>query len=89
MNIRIEIWHLGDLTAKGEFTDLKKAKAVYDRYIGNDHCAVEVYLDGERLKAPDAWKLMKGWDGYGRFRFGRSVKGEDLWREDANLPASR
>lgn len=69
MDYRIELWQLGELTGSWETDDLASARRIYRRYIRDDDCAVEVFQNGERLKAPKAWELMEGWDGYGYFLF--------------------
>ena len=74
MKIVLEVWQMGDLGAKGTFTSLEAARAAYKRLANNDECGVEVYADGKRLKAPEAWALMEGWNS--DFRFGRAEKGE-------------
>ena len=75
MQIVIEVWQMGDLIARGEFDSLKKAQDAYARFIGDDGCGVEVYVDGERLKTLQAWKMMHGWNGYEDFYYGCRRRG--------------
>lgn len=89
MKIELEVWQMGDLVAKGTFTCLKAARKAYARLVGNDTCGVEVYMDGRRLKAVEAWTLLQGYSGYGEFYYGRSERRESEWEEEERSPARK
>ncbi|MBQ4050143.1 MAG: hypothetical protein IJD13_00800 [Oscillospiraceae bacterium] len=89
MKIELEIWQMGDLVAKGTFTCLDAARRAYARLINNDACGVEVYVDGRRLKALEAWDLLQGWNRYCAFYYGQTERRGPDWEEEERSPARK
>lgn len=58
MRYRIEIWRNGRMSFAEEFDEFLPAQRFYLKYCGRDDGSTELYIDGERLRYIEAWRLM-------------------------------